>query len=122
MTSPPEMRTPPVFGETAGDNSNSKQLGKTVYSAEEGLCKRSTAVSQQNFYAGRKRSEISSVSEFLRQDYLLDSLDGFRSHTVSMAEAVWRGDYSLASVHWDCLRLIGKEITATLSEIQGGRS
>lgn len=62
------------------------------------------------------------VSEPLRADFILETAEAMQAHLGAFSNYVWAGDYKMASAVWECARLCGKAIAATLTEIKKDQS
>ncbi|GLI92989.1 hypothetical protein [Methylocystis echinoides] len=68
--------------------------------------------------AGRKPDPI---RDGLLRQYLDELLSQFESLAISAREAVWRENDTLASIHIDQLRLVGREVVSSFKELHGSK-
>ena len=54
----------------------------------------------------------------LRLDYIRECADLLASYAVSISEAAYQGNPERVRAYFDCLRLVGRDINRTLSEIE----
>lgn len=57
------------------------------------------------------------VREPLVRAFVIEQADLLGSLTVSFAEATWRGSDTLASIHLEQIRLVGRELVRSFSEL-----
>jgi hypothetical protein len=60
------------------------------------------------------------LHQALLKDYSQELFTQMESLSISAREAVYRGNLVLAAIHFDQMRLVGKEIGVTLKSIDGG--
>jgi hypothetical protein len=61
------------------------------------------------------------VGDGMRRDFLKECTWEMREKSILMWDAFASGDERLAKTYWQIIRLVGKEITRTFNELEGGK-
>ncbi|CAJ0876719.1 hypothetical protein AMST5_02811 [freshwater sediment metagenome] len=59
------------------------------------------------------------VHQALLKDYARELFATLESLSISAGEAAYRDNFTLASMHFDSIKLIGKELVSTFRQLDG---
>lgn len=60
-----------------------------------------------------------AIRAAILRDYLGELLAQFESLAISAREAIWRESDTLAEIHIDQLRLVGRELVSSFRQLKG---
>jgi hypothetical protein len=60
------------------------------------------------------------LHQALLKDYVRELFAQLESLSISAGEAAYRDNLALAAIHFESIKLIGKELVATFRELDGG--
>lgn len=67
-----------------------------------------------------ERRQHDFLHQALLKDYARELFAELESLSVSAGEAAYRDNFTLAAIHFDQIKLVGKEIISTFRQLEGG--
>lgn len=66
-------------------------------------------------------TEPPNILDPLWSEYAIENLEAVRSYAVSATEALLRGDARSSAIHFECVRLCGREVAVAIKNMGGAR-
>jgi hypothetical protein len=60
------------------------------------------------------------LHQALLRDYARELFATLESLSISAGEAAYRDNFALAAIHFDQIKLVGKELVSTIRQLDGG--